>query len=246
MRYLGSGVRQRNQHVWDRNGAPVVADFARHWDETPPKGWRMYSVPEAAHQNLIAGADPDQVRQALAAQDRLDELDEILKRIADARGEISSVDPLADLNELLDTPRLVDGVGIGTAGVEPWLHQYDIARKVTSAWPTSRLFADEVGLGKTIEVGLVIRELLISQRARRVLLLVPASVMWQWQSELWEKFTLPVPVVAGNRLSSSGKGSRPSMCITRSSGAGGPVGRATRVGSPVATQPESVSTTPTV
>ena len=189
-----------DQHVWDRNGAPIVVDFERHWDENPPEGWKMYSVPEAAHQKLIAAADPDQVRQALSAQNRIDELDEILGRIGRARGETATVDPLTDLYAFLDTPRRVYGVGIGTSVVEPWLHQYDIARKVTAAWPTSRLFADEVGLGKTIEIGLVIRELLISQRIRRVLLLVPASVMWQWQSELWEKFTQAVPVLSGNRL----------------------------------------------
>jgi len=189
-----------DEHVWHRNGIKIVDDFERHWDGTPPQGWKMYAIPAAAHDHLIAAADPEQVRHALAAQGRLDELGDILRRIAEAAGQTPDVDPLADLNQLLDTPRDTPGVGIGTAAVEPWLHQHDIGRKVTTAWPTSRLFADEVGLGKTIEVGLVIRELLVSGRVDRVLLLVPASVMWQWQSELWEKFTLPIPVLDGTSL----------------------------------------------
>ena len=189
-----------DDHVWQRNGIKIVNDFERHWEGTPPAGWKMYGVPSAARDNLIAAADPEQVRQALTAQGRLAELDDVLRRIADAAGHTGDVDPLADIHTLLETPQQLAGVGIGTSGVEPWLHQHDIARKVTVAWPTSRLFADEVGLGKTIEVGLVIRELLTAGRVKRVLLLVPAAVMWQWQSELWEKFTLPIPVLNGTRL----------------------------------------------
>ena len=50
--------------------------------------------------------------------------------------------------------------------------------------------ADKVGLGKTIETGLILKYLLTSQKVQRVLLLVPASVQVQWQQELREKFNL--------------------------------------------------------
>ena len=52
------------------------------------------------------------------------------------------------------------------------------------------MICDEVGLGKTIEAGLVIRQLIISGRVRRCLILAPASVLRQWQEELYEKFNL--------------------------------------------------------
>ena len=52
------------------------------------------------------------------------------------------------------------------------------------------LIADDVGLGKTIEAGLILTELLIRRRIRRVLVLAPAALRWQWKDELWEKFSL--------------------------------------------------------
>ena len=52
------------------------------------------------------------------------------------------------------------------------------------------LLADEVGLGKTIEAGLVIAQRW-AERRRRILLIVPASLRKQWSQELFEKFSLP-------------------------------------------------------
>ncbi|SFZ83468.1 Helicase conserved C-terminal domain-containing protein [Devosia enhydra] len=56
------------------------------------------------------------------------------------------------------------------------------------------LLADEVGLGKTIEAGLVIAQRWAEQR-RRILLIVPASLRKQWQQELAEKFSLESTIV---------------------------------------------------
>ncbi len=57
------------------------------------------------------------------------------------------------------------------------------------------LIADDVGLGKTVEAGLVLSELLIRRRINRVLILTPASLRIQWRDELWDKFSLPFEVV---------------------------------------------------
>jgi len=57
------------------------------------------------------------------------------------------------------------------------------------------LLADDVGLGKTIEAGLILRELLARRRIRRCLVLCPASLQLQWQEELWNKFSLRFTVV---------------------------------------------------
>ena len=59
----------------------------------------------------------------------------------------------------------------------------------------SLLLADDVGLGKTIEAGLVLTELLLRRRIRRVLVLTPASLRRQWQQEMKEKFSLPFDLV---------------------------------------------------
>lgn len=54
----------------------------------------------------------------------------------------------------------------------------------------SLLLADDVGLGKTVEAGLVLTELLLRRRIRRVLVLTPASLRRQWQQEMRDKFSL--------------------------------------------------------
>jgi len=59
----------------------------------------------------------------------------------------------------------------------------------------SLLLADDVGLGKTIEAGLILTELLIRRRIRRVLILSPAALRKQWQQEMKTKFSLPFEVV---------------------------------------------------
>ena len=58
------------------------------------------------------------------------------------------------------------------------------------------LIADDVGLGKTIEAGLILSELLIRRRIQRVLILTPAALRLQWQrDELWDKFSLHFDLV---------------------------------------------------
>ncbi len=57
------------------------------------------------------------------------------------------------------------------------------------------LLADDVGLGKTVEAGLILTELLLRRRVQRVLILTPASLRLQWRDEMWEKFSLPFDLV---------------------------------------------------
>jgi superfamily II DNA or RNA helicase len=59
----------------------------------------------------------------------------------------------------------------------------------------SLLLADDVGLGKTIEAGLVLTELLLRRRIRRVLILCPASLRTQWQQEMQDKFSLGFDII---------------------------------------------------
>ncbi len=57
------------------------------------------------------------------------------------------------------------------------------------------LLADDVGLGKTIEAGLILAELLLRRRVRRVLVLCPASLRTQWKQEMRDKFSLGFDIV---------------------------------------------------
>jgi len=57
------------------------------------------------------------------------------------------------------------------------------------------LIADDVGIGKTVEAGLILSELLIRRRVQRVLILTPASLRLQWRDEMKDKFSLPFDLV---------------------------------------------------
>ena len=67
-------------------------------------------------------------------------------------------------------------------------HQIDVARRVLRHMGGRAILADEVGLGKTIEAGIILKELTVRGLARRVLILTPASLVTQWQGELETKF----------------------------------------------------------
>lgn len=91
-------------------------------------------------------------------------------------------------------------VGEATSGVEPWPHQVRAFQRMYDAWPPKLLIADEVGLGKTIEAGLLLRQAWLSGRAKRILVLAPRAVLTQWQIELREKFNLNWPIYDGHDL----------------------------------------------
>lgn len=74
-------------------------------------------------------------------------------------------------------------------------HQVFIAHRLTSELHPRYLLADEVGLGKTIEAGIVIKELLARNLAHRVLIVPPASLVTQWEFEMANKFNERFEVV---------------------------------------------------
>jgi SNF2 family DNA or RNA helicase len=85
-------------------------------------------------------------------------------------------------DELLCLPHLTE--------VEPLWHQIETVRKVLKQFRGRVLLADEVGLGKTIEAGMVLKEYAMRGMAERVLVLSPASLVGQWREELETKFGL--------------------------------------------------------
>lgn len=73
----------------------------------------------------------------------------------------------------------------------PLPHQLEVARMVVEKMNGKAILADEVGLGKTIEAGLVLKEYMIRGLVKKVLILVPASLVSQWARELNTKFYIP-------------------------------------------------------
>lgn len=179
--------------------AGVRSRFQRLW-EGKEENWIAIEIPEAARQKLLRFCpDAAPSRDALERTEPKDKEDagETLTPPVPAR-----VDERLIFQFLRDAPYLPNAnlLGVATGGVQLWPHQLRIVTEAIRKFPANFLFSDEVGLGKTIEVGAVIRQLVISGRVKRCLLLTPKSVMKQWQEELHEKFALDVPRYDGGAV----------------------------------------------
>src|SRR5262249_25780315 len=82
-------------------------------------------------------------------------------------------------------------------GVERFAHQHRAALRILRDLGGRGLLADEVGLGKTIEAGIILKEYLLRGLVRTALVLVPASLVEQWADELREKFELDFMISRG-------------------------------------------------
>jgi superfamily II DNA or RNA helicase len=96
------------------------------------------------------------------------------------RGELVRLGMFEGFDELLCPPTL--------RGVEPHWYQTETVRKVLRRYRGRVLLADEVGLGKTIEAGMVLKEYILRGMAERILILCPASLVGQWRDEMATKF----------------------------------------------------------
>lgn len=90
--------------------------------------------------------------------------------------------------------------GLLGARISPIPHQLHIAAEVADRYQPRVLLADEVGLGKTIEAGLILHRLLLAGRVRRVLILVPEPLLHQWLVELLRRFNLRFALFDRQRL----------------------------------------------
>ncbi len=81
------------------------------------------------------------------------------------------------------------------AGIDVKPYQLEPLRKALRMPRVSLFIADDVGLGKTIEAGLIMRELLLRQKVHRVVVVAPPSVVLQWQGEMQSRFGLNFAVM---------------------------------------------------
>ncbi len=172
-----------------------VKAFAQLWEDRCTSV-RVFDFPEAAKAKLLKFLPP-------------------MDRQMDQTGELIILPPPLPLPALSveEKRRIVwsyirhaaslpNGLRVGekTSAVSPWRHQLGTFAKFIQSWPSRLLIADEVGLGKTVTAGLILRQAWLSALARRVLILAPASLLIQWQRELYEKFNLNAPVYTGKQL----------------------------------------------
>ncbi|RMF73295.1 MAG: hypothetical protein D6738_09085 [Acidobacteria bacterium] len=101
----------------------------------------------------------------------------------------------------LEAIRQADGLGSFLGGrIRLFPHQLYAAERATRRDPVRWLFADEVGLGKTVEACLVANHLVRTGRARSVLVVAPATLTVQWLGELWRKFHSVYTLIDDKRL----------------------------------------------
>ena len=98
------------------------------------------------------------------------------------RSQFAHLSLLQGFDELLCLPLLHD--------VNTYWYQIETVRKVLKQFRGRVLLADEVGLGKTIEAGMVLKEYMLRGMAKKVLVLTPATMVGQWLEEMQTKFDI--------------------------------------------------------
>ncbi|MBD2267452.1 DEAD/DEAH box helicase family protein [Anabaena sp. FACHB-1391] len=177
-----------------------VSRFAQLWCDLSPNV-RVFEIPEAVQQKLLNYAPTSKPTWNPEIEfDDSSQFTENRKNTVNNQQSTTNSQQLTLINEqekqaftqlanIHQHPGCLDFC-LKSIPIKPWPHQIKILRRVAETFPQSFLIADEVGLGKTIETGLILRYLLLAKKVNRVLILSPASVQPQWQEELREKFNL--------------------------------------------------------
>jgi len=87
--------------------------------------------------------------------------------------------------------------------IDPLPHQFSALERALSGDKIRYLLADEVGLGKTIEAGLILRELKLRGLVRRTLVLAPKGLVTQWVQELEDRFSEPFQLIIPSDFSTN-------------------------------------------
>ena len=170
-------------------------------EEPGGRGLRRYTLryDDAPAQEEDDELPESEVRALPPASDLLSSLR--AERVGDAKGF-----ELRRRALRLDDERRNDALGALFASrvmVKP--HQVGVVQRVLSAPRPRFVLADEVGLGKTIEAGMIFSALRLAGLARRVLIVAPSHLTVQWLAELFHKFNQLFTLMDGDRYAASRK-----------------------------------------
>ncbi|MCE0743987.1 DISARM system SNF2-like helicase DrmD [Acetobacter sicerae] len=196
----GSAVAQIAHHTIPESGQLVEARRRQWIVSEVDSGSTAPGLPKR-HLIRLTSIDEDALGEEIEVLWELEPGAHVIERAGLPR--ITGLDDSASLLAFLDAVRwgaatnadraylqapFRSGVSIEDFQLDPLVRAIDMAR-------TNLLIADDVGLGKTIEAGLVIQEMLLRHRARTVLVLCPASLQEKWRMEMQEKFGLDFRIV---------------------------------------------------
>ncbi|GMU42126.1 MAG: RNA polymerase-associated protein RapA [Xanthomonadales bacterium] len=174
-----------------RVGDQISADGAlRLVDEVEDRDGLMHYRCEGL---WIAEAQLDDVQAASAADERL-----TAGRVDTNARFVLRCEALARRAQARSAPSW----GIASARVSLLPHQLAVVEAALAQAQPRVLLADEVGLGKTIEAGLIAARMIATGRAQRVLVLVPEALVYQWFVELLRRFNLRFSIYDAERADS--------------------------------------------
>lgn len=178
-----------------RNAPLTRVRFVPGDEITHFEGWKMTVREVEDHKGLLTYHGLDSQHQACTLPET--QLSNFIQfRLASDRLFAGQIDPLnwfsLRYRTLEHQSRLLQSPLWGLAGarVQPIPHQLHIAREVADRIAPRVLLADEVGLGKTIEAGLILHRQLLTGRAQRILILTPETLQHQWLVEMRRRFNL--------------------------------------------------------
>ena len=173
-------------------------DIGKSWG--PPNTWEpnTYTVEMGGGlQTTFSENDIGQIEKAPPAKNPLDALKTLQHgsyKIFGARNHF--------YNEYIKLIKRGAGVhALLSSRIDLHPHQAFVAGTVISDYQQRYVLADEVGLGKTIEAGIIIHDLLNKKRQPKILILCPGALVQQWFSEMYSKFCgniFTLPEISGN------------------------------------------------
>lgn len=196
-----SGVAAQIAHHTVPEPGQLVETRRRQWIVSEVDGGSVAPGLPTRHLVRLTSIDEDALGEEIEVLWELEPGAHVIERAGLPR--VTGLDDPATLQAFLDAVRwgaatnadrgylqapFRSGVSIEDFQLDPLVRAIDMAR-------TSLLIADDVGLGKTIEAGLVVQEMLLRHRARTVFVLCPASLQEKWRVEMQEKFGLEFRIV---------------------------------------------------
>ena len=164
---------------WLPGGEPYVqkhlSDFGAIWNDRHPD-YHVFPLPEALRLKLRERFYRPEPPEQDPAEPEVLPTAETFARLT----------PLARLMRELGTLNQYTHLGLGPVRLYP--HQTFTADFALAKYPYRCLLADEVGLGKTLEAGAIIKRLLDERQVERILILAPKNVARQWMDELYTHF----------------------------------------------------------
>jgi len=196
-------VIKQDTHIYRACPEPgqLVEVRRRQWVVADVNSSKLESSPESQNCVTLSSIDEDGLGEQLEVIWEIEPGAQVIERAG--LPSVTGQDDSATLDAFLDAVRwgaatnadrgflqapFRSGVSIEDFQLDPLVRAIDMAR-------VNLLIADDVGLGKTIEAGLVIQEMLLRHRARTVLIICPASLQEKWRLEMLEKFGLDFRLV---------------------------------------------------